>query len=108
MRIRKGRPASILPDQLAGGLMGYYQQQLNPEGRRHFFQLLTSAFGVQGNPLYTSWLTTQAYAPIFSMETLFECMLATSSPLLLRSHTSGMSVNCAISRPWFTCLSESG
>ena len=48
MRVRSGAPQSLLPTQLAAGLMAFYQRQLAPEGRRHFFQLLTSTFGIQG------------------------------------------------------------
>jgi hypothetical protein len=45
--MRSGRPQSILPDQLASGLIAFYRTQLRPSEHRQFFELLTSAFGVQ-------------------------------------------------------------
>ena len=48
MRVRSAAPQGLLPNQLAAGLMAFYQGQLVPAGRRHFFQVLTSTFGVQG------------------------------------------------------------
>ena len=47
LRTRAGRPQGILPDQLASGLMAFYSTQLQPSEHRAFFELLTSAFGVQ-------------------------------------------------------------
>ena len=47
LRMRAGRPQGILPDQLASGLMAFYSTQLRTSEHRAFFELLTSAFGVQ-------------------------------------------------------------
>ncbi len=56
LRMRAGRPQGILPDQLASGLMVFYGTKLQPSEHRAFFELLTSAFGVQRaltRPTYT-------------------------------------------------------
>lgn len=50
LRVRQGRVPGLLPEQLAGMLISFYQKLTTASRRASFFRVLTEELGVDGKP----------------------------------------------------------